>query len=275
MQRAAERWRVAGDRVGVVPTMGALHAGHERLMRHARRECDRVIVTLFVNPTQFAPTEDLGAYPQTLAADKRMCRAAAVDVLFLPAAEDVYPPGFATTVHVAGPSAGWEGHSRPTHFDGVTTVVSKLFNMTKPHRAYFGQKDAQQAAVVRRLAADLNFDVQIRVCPTVRERDGLALSSRNQYLDADARAQAVCVHEALQAAQRLVAAGERRTAPLKRAMRRAIARQPLARPDYVAVVCSESMRELRELENGRAVAVAAAYVGETRLIDNVVLEVPA
>ncbi len=275
MQKLAERWRCAGERVGVVPTMGALHAGHERLIRTARRECGRVVVTLFVNPTQFAPHEDLAQYPGTLAADKRLCRAAGVDALFLPPSDDIYPVGFGTTVHVNGPTQGWEGASRPTHFDGVSTIVAKLFNITRPHNAYFGQKDAQQAAVVRRFARDLNFDVHVRVCPTVREPDGLALSSRNQYLGPEERAQATCLYQALCEARALARTGERRTELLERAMRRVIEAQPLARPDYVGIVCPDTMRALTRLDNGRALAVAAAFVGETRLLDNMVLEVPA
>ena len=268
-------WRAAGESVGVVPTMGALHAGHERLMRTARRECDRVILTLFVNPTQFAPTEDLGAYPRTLAADKRMARAAGVDAVFLPSATAMYGDGFATTVHLDGPTQGWEGASRPTHFDGVTTVVAKLWNITKPHRTYFGQKDAQQAAVVRRLAADLDFDLTVRVCPTVREADGLALSSRNAYLADEQRSQAPCLYEALRKVRALVHEGERRTARLKQTMRRIIHRRPAARVDYANIVCADTMQELTRLGPGRALAIVAVYFGRARLLDNMMLKVPA
>lgn len=275
MQRLAERWRANGDRVGVVPTMGALHAGHERLMRTARRECDRVILTLFVNPTQFAPTEDLGAYPRTVAADRKLARATGMDAIFLPHADAMYPPEFASTVHLSGPTEGWEGASRPTHFDGVTTIVAKLWNITKPHRAYFGQKDAQQAAVVRRLAADLNFDLTVRVCPIVREADGLALSSRNVYLTPAQREQATCLHRALGRVRDRVRAGERRAARLIRAMRDAVGVCPEARLDYAAIVCPDTMRPLRTLEPGRALAIIAVFFGKTRLLDNTIVKVSA
>ena len=275
MQRLADTWRAAGDRVGVVPTMGALHAGHARLMRTARRECDRVILTLFVNPAQFAPTEDLGAYPRTLQADKALARSLGMDALFLPSAEAVYPPGFATTVHLEGPTAGWEGDSRPTHFDGVATVVAKLWNMTKPHRTYFGQKDAQQAAVVRRLAADLDFDVAVRVCPTAREPDGLACSSRNAYLTPAQRDQAACLYAALCAVRARVRAGERRAARLTRALRDAVAARAEARVDYAGIVCPDTMQAVRTLTPGRALAILAVVFGETRLLDNMIVKVPA
>lgn len=275
MQRLAERWRLAGDRVGVVPTMGALHEGHVRLIRTARRECDRVILTLFVNPAQFGAGEDLEQYPRTPAADKRIARANGVDAVFEPSVEDVYPAGFCTTVHVAGLTEQWEGAARATHFDGVTTVVSKLFNMTKPHRAYFGQKDGQQAAVVQRLAADLNFDVKVRVCPTVREADGLALSSRNTYLTRSQRDEATCLHEALRAARAMARTGERRTARLKQTMRRVIARRPLARLDYASVVARDTMREIPQLDGRPALAVVAVRIGDVRLIDNMVVKSPA
>lgn len=274
MQRVADGWRAEGATVGVVPTMGALHAGHERLLRTARRECDRTVMTLFVNPTQFGPREDLARYPRSPAKDKALARDIGIDVVFAPAVEAMYAEGFATTVHVAGLTDAWEGAARPAHFDGVTTVVSKLFNITRPHRAYFGQKDAQQAAIVRRLAADLDFGCRVRVCPTVREPDGLALSSRNVYLSPVEREQATCLYEALCAARDLARAGTTRAAALTRAMRHTIRRRTLAELEYAAVVNAETMEKLSDIGEGPALAVVAVRFGGTRLIDNMPLPPP-
>lgn len=262
--------RRAGGRIGLVPTMGALHEGHLSLMRRARQDCEVVVASLFVNPTQFNDLGDLEAYPRDEARDRALAREAGVDVLFVPSLEAVYPPGFATTISVAGLTDRLEGVSRGRgHFDGVTTVVTKLLNMVAPDAAYFGQKDAQQVLVVKRLVRDLDLPVQIEVCPTVREADGLAMSSRNARLTAEDREHALALPKALQAAADAVAAGER-DAPAIAARCTALMAEMGAQPEYFELVSPETLEPVYEVE-GPVLAVAAARVGATRLIDNQML----
>jgi pantoate--beta-alanine ligase len=264
--------RRAGRTIGLVPTMGAFHAGHLSLMRRAREACDVVVVSLFVNPAQFNEASDLDAYPRDEARDTDLAADQGVDYLFAPDVREVYPDGFATSVAVRGLTDGLEGaHRGHGHFDGVTTVVSKLLNMVGPDVAYFGQKDAQQAAVVRRLVRDLNFPVRIEVCPTVRADDGLALSSRNVLLSADEREQATALNRALRAVQAAVAAGERdpETATAPGHAELAAAR---IEPEYLAIVAADTMEPVTSIADDVLVAVAAR-VGPVRLIDNVPITV--
>lgn len=276
LQRLALRWRRAGVRVGFVPTMGYLHAGHISLVHRARQlvgPAGVVVVSSYVNPTQFAPTEDLSRYPRDSARDRRLCRAAGVDVMFFPDDAQMYAgrdAGRATTFVVeAALSRGMEGASRPTHFRGVTTVVAKLFNIVLPEVAVFGAKDFQQAAVIRRMTEELNFPVRIEVAPTVREPDGLALSSRNQYLNAAQRTQATALWLALQRAQSAVQRSTRplSAAKLERELRTFIERQPEARVDYVQFFDAETLLPVRAVTRGIHLALAVR-VGPTRLIDN-------
>ena len=260
--------------VGLVPTMGYLHAGHLSLLEAARRENDRVVASLFVNPTQFGPSEDYAAYPRDLERDRGLLEQAGCGLLFAPAAAEMYPPGTETTVDAGSLAASLEGARRPGHFRGVATVVLKLLQITTPDRAYFGEKDAQQLAVVRRLVADLDVPVEVRGCPTVRESDGLAMSSRNGYLTPEERRAATVLHRALDAAEALWRSHERRGEALRRAMEATLAKEPLARVDYASVVDPESFREL-EVAAEAARLCLAVFFGTTRLIDNRLLEAPA
>jgi pantoate--beta-alanine ligase len=263
----------AGDRtVGLVPTMGSFHEGHRSLMRAARSETGFVVVTLFVNPTQFGPHEDLDAYPRDPAGDAAAAAAEGVDVLFAPTTETMYPGPSLTTVHVAGITEGLCGAARPAHFDGVTTVVTKLFSIVGPCRAYFGRKDAQQLAAVRRMAADLNLPVAVVGCPLVREADGLALSSRNAYLSAEERAAATVLSRALGAAAEAVRAGERDPAAVTALIERTVAEVPLVALEYAEVRAAADLSELADVDGDVLVAVAAR-VGPARLIDNISLRV--
>jgi pantoate--beta-alanine ligase len=262
--------RKAGRRVGLVPTMGALHAGHASLIRAARVECDYVVVSIFVNPTQFGPAEDFSRYPRTLDADRELCAAVGTDLVFAPTPAEMYPPDARTVVEVTGLQDVLCGQSRPGHFRGVATVVLKLFNIVQPDVAYFGQKDAQQAVIIRRMVADLNVAVTVRVHPTVREPDGLAMSSRNRYLDPAQRLGATSLHRALKKAEELVAAGERSVPALERAMADVIAAAPGARLDYARVVDAQTLDTIATVERP-ALAALAVYFGTTRLIDNTVL----
>jgi pantoate--beta-alanine ligase len=256
-----------GAVIGIVPTMGALHEGHASLLRRAREECDHVVMTLFVNPTQFNEASDLAAYPRDEAADAAIARAEGVDVLFAPPPEEVYPDGFATRVRVAGPALGLEGeHRGPGHFEGVATVVLKLLNMAQPDVAYFGQKDGQQLAVIRRMVRDLNVPVRIEAVQTVREPDGLALSSRNVRLGPADRERALALHAALQAAARSVAEGQHSSDRIVQAARTAMAPYEVD-PEYLAVVDADTFAPLDEIDR-RAVIAVAARVGDVRLIDN-------
>jgi pantoate--beta-alanine ligase len=253
--------------IGLVPTMGALHEGHRSLLRRAREDCDVIVMSLFVNPAQFAPGEDLTAYPRDEARDAALAAEIGVDVLFAPGAEEVYPDGFATTVFVSGVSETLCGARRgPEHFRGVATVVTKLLNMVAPDVAYFGQKDAQQAVVIKRLVRDLNIPVRIEVCPTVREPDGLAMSSRNVYLDAEQRERALGLSRALAAAERAAAAGERDAGAIARAAREELAAHDIS-PEYLELVSPETLEPVDAVDGPVLVAVAA-HVGPARLIDN-------
>jgi len=255
---------------GFVPTMGYLHEGHLSLVRRARAENDHVAVSIFVNPTQFGPHEDYNRYPRDLERDLRLLEPLGVDLVFAPSVEEMYPPGFQTWVIVEGVSRPLEGAARPGHFRGVATVVTKLFNIVQPDRAYFGQKDAQQAVVIRRMVQDLNIPVEIVVCPTVREPDGLAMSSRNTYLNPEERRAATVLFRALQAAKARYEQGERDAERLREAMREVIQAEPLARLDYVSVADPETLQELDRVED-RALLSLAVYIGKTRLIDNILL----
>jgi pantoate--beta-alanine ligase len=266
--------RRQGRSIGVVPTMGALHEGHLSLVDAARKDCDLVAVTIFVNPTQFGPGEDFTRYPRTLDADVSLLSSRGVDLVFAPTTESMYGPRHATRVIVAGPSLGLEGEFRPTHFEGVATIVLKLFNLVQPDRAYFGSKDFQQVLVVKRMVADLDLPVDIVVCPTVREADGLAMSSRNVYLSSAERERALALSRSLQHARQLVASGTREVPALLAAMRE-ILRAAEAQIDYVAICDPETLAPLDTI-TGPAVALIAARVGTTRLIDNLMLvESPA
>jgi pantoate--beta-alanine ligase len=268
--RAALRELRRNGSVGFVPTMGALHAGHRSLVQAARQRCGVAVASIFVNPTQFGPTEDFSRYPRTLEDDCRMLKAEGVDLVFTPTARAMYPAGATTFIEVGGVSERLDGASRPGHFRGVATVVAKLFHIVQPDLAFFGQKDAAQVAVLRQMVRDLDFPLEMVVCPTVREPDGLAMSSRNRYLSAEERAQALVLHRALDAAQTLVAQGERRAQLLLRAMTETLQREPGVRVDYVAVVDPDTLLPLDTIQQSALVAVAA-YVGSTRLIDNLVL----
>jgi pantoate--beta-alanine ligase len=263
-----------GRRIGLVPTMGAFHDGHLSLMRHARSRCDVVVVSLFVNPAQFNDAGDLAVYPRDEAQDAAQAAELGVDYLFVPPVDEVYPPGFATTVSVSGLTEGLEGAVRGRgHFDGVTTVVTKLLNMVGPDVAYFGQKDAQQAAVVRRLAADLNIPVEIKVCPTVRAPDGLALSSRNLLLSDSERRRATVLHRALSRVRSAVAAGERDPDAATEEARAELARAHVE-PEYLQIVSAQTMVPVETIE-GDVLAVIAARIGAVRLIDNVPISAAA
>lgn len=270
--RREVRWaRADGARIGFVATMGALHEGHLSLIRRARRETDYVVVSIFVNPAQFGPSEDLDRYPRSLAADRQAARATGTDLIFAPAVSEMYPEGFATQVEVTGKvTAGLCGKSRPGFLRGVATVVAKLLNQVQPDVVYFGQKDAQQAAVVKRMVRDLDLPVRIVLCPTVREPDGLALSSRNRYLSAEEREQAPVLYQALCRAEELFASGVRDAGRLKRAARGVIRQAPAARVDYVEVVDTETMESLKVVDRPALVALAV-FIGKTRLIDNAIL----
>jgi pantoate--beta-alanine ligase len=259
--------RAAGKRIGLVPTMGALHAGHASLLRAARAETGFVVATIFVNPTQFGPNEDFHRYPRPLEKDVAVCEAEGVDLIFHPEPATLYPPGFSTYVEVHGLQDVLCGGSRPGHFRGVATVVLKLFTIVQPDVAYFGQKDAQQARLLVQMVRDLDLPVEMRICPIVREPDGLALSSRNQYLDATQRRNATVLYRALEEIRSRVVAGKRRAAPLLDAARDMIAATPGAKLDYIEAASWETLDPLDEL-HGDVLIALAVYFGTTRLIDN-------
>ena len=259
-----------GVTIGLVPTMGALHEGHRSLIRAARLACDASAVSIFVNPLQFGPLEDFDRYPRSLAQDLRLCRSGGVDAVFLPRAQEMYLPDFETAVSVQRLTRRYEGLSRPGHFGGVTTVVTKLLNIVHPDKAFFGQKDYQQAVVVARLVKDLNLDTEIVMRPTVREPDGLALSSRNVHLSPEERKAATVLYRALSEARELIRAGERSVKKVEAAMTRLIWAEPLARLDYLAVADPITLDEFRSVR-GRVVLLLAVWIGETRLIDNLIV----
>jgi pantoate--beta-alanine ligase len=274
MQRLAKKWQRAGTRIGFVPTMGYLHDGHLSLVREARRRVgpdSKVVVSIYVNPTQFAPTEDLAKYPRDLQRDLKMCRAEGVDAVFTPDDAEMYPGKkqnhYSTYVVEENLARVMEGASRPTHFRGVTTVVAKLFNLVLPDVAVFGQKDYQQAAIIQRMVADLNFPVKIVVAPTHREPDGLAMSSRNKYLDTEQRAQAVILFHALQAAKAAVAKKSISTMRLKKDLQEFTTAAPLGRLDYVEFFDPETLQPVQQVKRGAHMALAV-FFGKTRLIDN-------
>jgi pantoate--beta-alanine ligase len=273
VRQAVGRARAAGARIRLVPTMGALHAGHISLIRAARADGGFVVVSIFVNPAQFGPNEDFTRYPRPIEDDLQRCTGEGVDLVFAPEAAVMYPPGFCTYVEVQGLQDVLEGASRPGHFRGVATVVLKLFHIVQPDVAYFGQKDAQQAVIIRRMVRDLDLPVEVRVCPIVREPDGLALSSRNQYLSPEQRQQAVVLWAALQEGVRLVAAGERAGAAVERTLAARIQAEPGATLDYAAVVDAETLEPLPTLR-GRVLLALAVRFGATRLIDNTLIELP-
>jgi pantoate--beta-alanine ligase len=262
-----------GKSIGLVPTMGALHDGHLSLIRRARAETGFVVVSIFVNPTQFGPHEDLWRYPRPFERDVELCKREGVDVIFAPEASTIYPPGFATFVDVEGLSQRMEGAFRPSHFRGVATVVLKLFQIVAPDVAYFGQKDAQQARVIQQMVRDLNVPVEIRVCPIVREPDGLALSSRNVYLSADERAQAIALSRSLHAAKELIGAGERDANSVRQKMRSVLESAHDVVTDYAELVDPITFEPVQQV-TGPVLAVVAARVGTTRLIDNLPIEIP-
>ncbi|MCE5313687.1 MAG: pantoate--beta-alanine ligase [Armatimonadota bacterium] len=263
--------RHEGKTIGLVPTMGALHAGHLTLVGRARQECDFVVVSVFVNPTQFGPSEDFHKYPRTLESDSRKCESGGVDVVFSPSAGDMYPEGFDTWVDVKGPTDVLEGQSRPGHFRGVATVCAKLFNIVEPDRAYFGTKDYQQLQVIKKMTRDLNMRLEIVPVEIVRERDGLAMSSRNAYLDSREREAALVLSRSLDLARQTFASGEHNAKAIKTRVLNLIAAEPLARVDYVAVVDAETLDSIETIDRPAAVLLAVR-IGSTRLIDNTVLD---
>jgi pantoate--beta-alanine ligase len=267
---ACARFRAAGKTLGLVPTMGSLHEGHLSLVRAAQVSCDAVAVSIFVNPTQFGPHEDFAAYPRSLEEDCRILEAADVDLVFAPSSEEMYPEGASTFVEVAGLSDRLDGASRPGHFRGVATVVAKLFHILSPERAFFGQKDAAQVAVLRKMVRDLQFPLQMEVCPTVREPDGLALSSRNRNLSGEQRRQALVLSRALMAVQRQFQDGERDSSRLIAEGMRVLQEEPAVRVDYCRIVDPDTLVDVADVSHGALVAVAAC-VGTTRLIDNLIV----
>jgi pantoate--beta-alanine ligase len=269
-QSACAQLRGEGRILGLVPTMGALHEGHLSLVRAAKAECDIAAVSIFVNPTQFGPNEDFSKYPRTFEQDCALLESEGVDLIFTPPVDDMYPSGASSFVLVEGVSERLDGASRPGHFRGVTTVVSKLFHIVCPHKAFFGQKDAAQVAVLRKMVRDLNFPLQLVVCPIVREPDGLAMSSRNRYLSEKERQQALVLQRALGEVEKRAAAGETKSSALIEAARSVFASEPDVRIDYVAIVDPDTLIDISDVRGSALVAVAA-FVGTTRLIDNLVI----
>jgi len=272
MSSVARKLRREQDRtVGLVPTMGALHEGHLSLVREARRMCDKVVVSVFVNPTQFGPSEDFEHYPRDLTKDTALLTDYNVDYIFAPSPEEIYPKDFSTYVNVGGLSKLLEGESRPGHFRGVVTVVAILLNTVRPDFAFFGQKDAQQAVIIKRMVRDLAFDTEIVVLPTVREDSGLAISSRNLYLDPEEQQSAAVIHRALKQAKEVFKKGERHAGKLAEVVRHTVETEPRVRLDYVSVVDAETLEKLDKLDERPVLIAVAAYVGKTRLIDNTIL----
>ncbi|MBC5637555.1 pantoate--beta-alanine ligase [Ornithinibacillus sp. BX22] len=270
-RQIVQQWKNENLTIGFVPTMGYLHEGHASLIRRAAEENDRVVVSVFVNPIQFGPSEDLDKYPRDIEMDKRICEANGAHLIFVPGVDELYPFGFSTYVDVEGPSKGLCGGSRPGHFRGVCTVVAKLFHIVQPDSAFFGMKDAQQLAVIRRMTEDLCFPVRIVGCPIVRESDGLALSSRNNYLNDVERKAALCLSQGLDEGLRLIENGERNTHVIKSAVRKKIEQEPLARVDYVEAVDPNTIQGIDYIKESILCAVAV-FIGNTRLIDNFIWE---
>jgi pantoate--beta-alanine ligase len=271
MKQVAREARAQGRLTGLIPTMGALHEGHASLVRAARQQCSPLVVSIFVNPKQFGPGEDFEKYPRRIDQDRAMLEQLSVEYLFAPPAAEIYPNGFRTSVAVDGLSERLEGRSRPGHFRGVSTVVLKLLEIVQPSFAYFGRKDAQQARIIRQMAADLNLDTGIVVCPIVRGPDGLAMSSRNAYLQGDERRAATVLYRALDAVGREILAGERDAVRLTATMRRMLDSEPLAAVDYAEIVDADSLEPVVRLR-GNCLALLAVFIGRTRLIDNLLVE---
>jgi pantoate--beta-alanine ligase len=272
MKETVRQARAENHFVGLVPTMGALHEGHLSLIRRARGDCSRVYASIFLNPTQFGPDEDLSKYPRTFERDVEQLTEAGVDILFAPDAKEIYPSGFRSYVNVEGLSERLEGKSRPGHFRGVATVVLKLFEIMQPQFAYFGRKDAQQVRILQQMATDLNLNVEIVVCPIVREPDGLALSSRNTYLNPEERRAAAALRRALDEARREFDAGTRDALQLQTTICRVLSNEPLARIDYVDIVDSETFEPVASIGPRPVYALLAVFIGKTRLIDNLLIE---
>jgi pantoate--beta-alanine ligase len=271
MQQVARQGRAEGSLIGLVPTMGALHEGHLSLIRAAQQQCRPVVVSLFVNPKQFGPHEDLEKYPRQMDADRALLERLEVSYLFAPTAAEMYPDGFRTYVNIEGLGDWLEGRSRPGHFRGVSTVVLKLFEIVQPHFAYFGRKDAQQARVIRQMVRDLNLDTEVVVCPIVREADGLAISSRNAYLKGEERRAATVLYRALDAARQEISQGERDAVRLVALLRNVIAAEPLASADYVEIVDADTFEPVVRVRRS-CLVLLAVLVGSTRLIDNLLIE---
>lgn len=270
VRKQVKAWRKEGLTVGLVPTMGYLHEGHKSLIDAAVKDNDKVVVSVFVNPTQFAPGEDLETYPRDLDRDAALCEKAGAALIFHPEPSEMYHPDYSTFVDMRTLTQGLCGKTRPTHFSGVCTVVSKLFHIVQPDKAYFGQKDAQQLAVIRHMAEDLNFDIEIIGCPIIREEDGLAKSSRNTYLNEEERRQAVILSKALQKGKELIENGERESLKIKNVIWETIQTMPLAKIDYVEIVDFKTLEKIDEIK-GEILAAVAVYIGKTRLIDNFIL----
>lgn len=273
VREQVKKWRSKGLSVGFVPTMGYLHEGHESLIKRAVAENDAVVVSIFVNPMQFGPTEDLASYPRDLEADSKLCEAAGAKLIFHPEPEEMYDDGFCSYVDMNGLTNALCGLSRPVHFRGVCTVVNKLFNIVKPDKAYFGEKDAQQLAVIKRMVKDLNMDIEIVGCPIIREADGLAKSSRNTYLSPESRKQAVILSKSIFMAKKMVEEGERDSAKVKNAMRELIESEPLTDIDYIEIVDVNTMKSLDVIKGDILCAIAVNVGGEARLIDNMMMTV--
>ena len=267
VRSTVKEWKKNGLKVGLVPTMGFLHEGHLSLIKKAVAENDKVVVSVFVNPTQFGPNEDFEAYPRDLNKDAALCEEAGADLIFHPEPEEMYPDGFCSSVNMTGLTDALCGKSRPIHFQGVCTVVSKLFNIAAPDNAYFGEKDAQQLAIIKRMVKDLNFDIKITGCPIIREEDGLAKSSRNTYLNPEERQAALVLSKAVKCGRSLVEGGEKHSAVILKEMKSIIENEPLARIDYVEIVDMNTMKNIDKVK-GDVLCAMAVYIGKTRLIDN-------
>ncbi|MBO1308064.1 pantoate--beta-alanine ligase [Enterococcus sp. 669A] len=269
IREIVSEWKKAGKTVGLVPTMGYLHEGHQSLIRQAHAENDKVVVSVFVNPTQFSANEDLSSYPRDIENDLEKSHEAGASLIFHPEVSEMYPDGFNTYIEAFGVTEVLEGASRPTHFRGVTTVVGKLFNIVQPDRAYFGQKDAQQAAVIEQMVRDLNFPVKVVCCPIIREEDGLAKSSRNVYLSEEEREAALVLSQSLKLAKKMLEQGEKSAEKIKQTMTEKIQQEPLAEIDYIKIVDHRSLQDVAVIEAAVLIPIAVR-IGNTRLIDNFV-----
>jgi len=272
IKKQVKKWKRRGLTVGLVPTMGFLHEGHESLIKKAAKANDKVIVSIFVNPTQFGPKEDFSSYPRDLEKDKKLCEEAGADLIFNPDASELYFDDSKTCVNVLGLSEGLCGEKRPVHFGGVCLVVSKLFNITTPDKAYFGEKDAQQLAIIKRMVRDLNFDIEIIGCPIIRESDGLAKSSRNTYLSFEERKAALVLNKSLKLAKKAISSGERRSQEIFEIITNRIETETLAKVDYIEIVDTQTLTPIDTLVSSSLIALAV-YIGKTRLIDNFTVEV--